>query len=92
MGYKYKSGFLRLRIQIDMYRIQSEPNADHVKYGCFFGYQVKVTFIHITDVVKLDSNLPHSLDLVNYMILQLITLMILEALESICLFWRLDLN
>ena len=62
MGYKYKSGFLRLRIQIDMYRIQSEPNADHVKYGCFFGYQVKVTFIHITDVVKLDSNLPHSLD------------------------------
>ena len=44
-GYKYKYGLFRLRIRIDVYRIQSEPDADHVGHECLFGYRVKATFI-----------------------------------------------
>ena len=44
-GYKYGFGLLRLRIRIDVYRIWSELDADHVRHRCLFGYQVKAIFI-----------------------------------------------
>ena len=44
LGYKYGFELLWLRIRIDMYRIRSEPDADHVGHECLFGYQVKETF------------------------------------------------
>jgi hypothetical protein len=44
LGYTYEYGLL-------MYRIRSEADAVTIKYGYFFGYRVKATFIHITHVV-----------------------------------------
>jgi len=61
LGYKYGFELLRLRIRIDVYRIRSEPDADHVGHGCLFGYRVKTTFIHIAHVVTLEHHkIPNS--------------------------------
>ena len=38
-----------------MYRIWSEPDADHVGHECLFAYRVKATFIYIAHVVRLTS-------------------------------------
>ena len=45
LGYKYRFGFLRLRIRIDVYRIRSEPDANHVGHRCLLGYRVTAIFI-----------------------------------------------
>ena len=55
LGYKYAYGLLWLRIRIDVYQIRSEPDADNIGHGCFFGYRVKATVVHITGAVTIST-------------------------------------
>jgi hypothetical protein len=54
LGYINEYGLLRLQIQIDVYRIRSEPDAVNIRYRYFFRYRVKATFTHITRLVTFE--------------------------------------
>ena len=47
IGYIYEYGLSQLRIQINMSRICSKPDANNIGYEYFFGYWVKVASIYI---------------------------------------------